>query len=53
MIVIVYIYTWPMFSEPRYMHALKCVIYIYKCHTYFFDEGILQPFMKINLFILG
>ena len=53
MVVIGHIHIWPMFSEPKYVYAFKSVIYIYKYHTYFWNERIFQPFMRISLVSLG
>ena len=49
MVVIGHIHIWPMFSEPKYVYAFKCVLFIYINIIHFFNERILQPFMRINL----
>ena len=53
MVVIGHIHIWPMFSEPRYVYAFKCVLFIYGHTTHIFNERILEPFMKISLVSLG
>ena len=51
--VIGHIHIWPMFSEPRYVYAFKCILFIYINTTLVFNERILQPFMRISLVSLG
>ena len=53
MVIIGHIHIWPMFSEPIYVYAFKCVLFIYINIIHIGNERILQPFMRIRLFSLG